>query len=73
MLSIILVCIVAIFFYGISIWQYRNPTKASQLRSKSTSTEEPEIDEAQVRRSLIIRGIIFTLFFIVIIIIRLAY
>jgi hypothetical protein len=72
MFKIILFCIVVISSYAITIWQYRNPTKAIQLWSKPAYIEEPKIDEAFVRRSLIIRGMILTLFFIVIIIIRLA-
>lgn len=72
MFKIILFCIVVISTYAISIWQYRNPTKAIQLWSKPAYLEEPKIDEALVRRSIIIRAIIITLFYIVIIFIRLA-
>ena len=58
---------VVIAFYVISIWQYINPTKAIRLWFQQAYTEEPKVDEAYVRRSLIIRGIFFTLVFLVII------
>lgn len=68
MFKSILFLIVVIAFYAISVWQYFNPTKAIRLWFKPAYTEEPKVDEAYVRRSLIIRGIFFTLAFIVIII-----
>lgn len=68
MFRTILFLIVVIAFYAISIWQYRNPTKAIRFWFQLAYTEEPKVDEAFVRRSLIIRGIFFTLVFIVIII-----
>ncbi|QFF99928.1 hypothetical protein PB01_14475 [Psychrobacillus glaciei] len=67
MFKTILFFIVVIAFYAISIWQYINPTKAIRLWFQPAYTEEPKVDEAYVRRSLIIRGIFFTLGFIVII------
>jgi len=68
MFKTILFFIVVIAFYAISIWQFINPTKALRLWFQPAYTEEPRIDEAFVRRSLIKRGIFFTLIFIVIII-----
>ena len=68
MFKIILFFILVIAFYAISIWQYINPTKAIRLWFKPAYIEEPKVDEAYVRRSLIIRGIFFTFVFIVIII-----
>lgn len=72
MFKIILFFIVVITFYIISIWQYKNPTKAIHLWFQPAYTEEPKVDEAYVRRSIIIRGIFFTLAFIVIIILTLV-
>lgn len=60
--------IVVIAFYVISIWQYNNPTKAIGLWHKSAYAEQPKVDEAYVRRSLIIRGVFFTFLFILILI-----
>ena len=64
MYETILFFIVVIAFYAISIWQYNNPTKAIRLWFKPAFTEKPKVDEAYVRRSLIIRGIFFTFVFI---------
>ena len=66
MFNTILFLIVVIAFYAISIWQYINPTKAISLWAHPAYTEEPKVDEAFVRRSLITRGTFFTLVFIVI-------
>lgn len=49
----------------ISIWQYRNPTKVIYLWNKRIYTEEPKVDEAYVRRTLITRGVFFTEVFLV--------
>ena len=68
MFKTILFLIVVISFYAISIWQYINPRKAIRLWFHPAYTEEPKVDEEFVRRSLITRGIFFTLVFIVIII-----
>ncbi|WP_277585150.1 hypothetical protein [Psychrobacillus antarcticus] len=67
MFKTILFLFVVIAFYVISIWQYINPTKAIRLWFQAAYAEEPKVDEAYVRRSRIIRGIFFTLVFIVII------
>lgn len=53
--------IIAIAFYSVSIWQYRNPTKVILLWGKQTYTTPPSINEALVRRSIILRGVLFTL------------
>lgn len=68
MFKIILFFIIVILFYAISIWQYINPTKAIRLWFQPAYLEEPKVDEAYIRRSLIIRSIFFTLIFILIII-----
>lgn len=72
MFKTILFFIVVIAFYIISFWQYKNPTKAIRLWFHKAYTEEPKVDEAYVRRSLIIRGIFFTPAFIVIIVLTLV-
>lgn len=72
MFKTILFFIVVISFYVISFWQYKNPTKAIRLWFQPAYTEEPKVDEAYVRRSLMIRGIFFTLAFIVIIVLTLV-
>lgn len=72
MFKTILFFIVVISFYVISFWQYKNPTKAIRLWFQPAYTEEPKVDEAYVRRSLMIRGIFFTLAFIVIIVLALV-
>lgn len=56
MFKTILFFIVVIAFYAISIWQYINPKKAIHFWFKPAYTEDPKVDEAYVRRSLIIRG-----------------
>lgn len=66
MFKIILFFIIVISFYVISIWQYKNPTKAIKLWFKQAYLEEPKVDEEKVRRSLIIRGLFFTIIFILI-------
>lgn len=68
MFKTVLFFILVIAFYAISIWQYRNPTKAILLWFKPAYTKRPEVDEAYVRRSLIKRGIFVTLAFILIIV-----
>jgi len=69
MFKTIIFIIVVIAFYAISIWQYINPTKAIRLWFKPAYTEGPKVDETYVKRSLIIRGIFFTLTFIVVIVV----
>lgn len=64
--------VVVIAFYAITIWQYLYPTKAIRLWFNRAYIEDPKIDETYVRRSLIIRGILFSLVFIVIIFMILA-
>lgn len=66
--KIILFFIIVTAFYAISIWQYIHPTKAIRLWFHRAYKSKPEVDEAFVRRSLIIRSIFFTLVFLVIII-----
>ncbi len=66
MSKIILFIIIVIAFYGISIWQFFNPTKAIKLWFRPAFIEKPKVDEKVVKRSLIIRGIFFTLIFIII-------
>lgn len=72
MLKIILFFLVVISFYAISIWQYINPTKAIRLWHQLAYIEQPKVDEAFVRRSIITSGIFFTLSFIVIIVMTLV-
>ena len=67
MFKTIIFFIVVITFYAISIWQYLNPSKAIRFWFQPAYTEEPKVDEAFVKRTLITRGIFFTLVFIVII------
>lgn len=66
MFKISLFFIIVIAFYAISIWQYINPAKAIHLWFKKAYITKPKIDEVYVRRSLIIRGVFFTLIFIII-------
>lgn len=68
MFKTILFVITIIGFYSISIWQYRNPTKAFVLLKRAAYKEESIVDEAYIRRSIIIRGIFFTFVFIAIIV-----
>lgn len=72
MFKTLLFLIIVIAFYAISIWQYINPTKAIRLLFHPAYIEEPKVDVAYVRRSLITRGIFFTLVFIVIIVMTLV-
>ncbi|WP_391201502.1 hypothetical protein [Psychrobacillus sp. L4] len=71
MSNTILFIIIVIAFYAISIWQYINPTKAIHLWFQPAYIMEPKVNEAFVRHSLIIRGIFFTVVFIVIIVMTL--
>lgn len=57
---------IVIAFYLISIWQYRNPTKATKIFMKKAFLDEPKIDEVMIKRSLIIRGLLFTVVFAII-------
>ncbi|QFF99265.1 hypothetical protein PB01_10725 [Psychrobacillus glaciei] len=71
MSNTILFIIIVIAFYAISIWQYINPTKAIHLWFQPAYIKEPKVNEAFVGRSPIIRGIFFTVVFIVIIVMAL--
>ncbi|MCM3759015.1 hypothetical protein M3197_16370 [Sporosarcina aquimarina] len=66
MFKLFLFFIIVIAFYASSIWQYINPTKAIHLSFKKAFITTPIVDEVAVKRSLIIRGIFFTLVFIII-------
>ncbi len=66
MFKLFLFFIIVIALYAISIWQYINPTKAIHLWFGKAYITKPKVDEVYVRRSLILRGLFFTLIFIII-------
>lgn len=72
MFKIVLFVIIVISFYVITIWQYRNPTKAISLSNKKAYLEDPRVDEELVRRSIKIRAIFFSIAFIIITLVTFA-